>query len=223
MTALDWFHELIIKSIQQAFSPSPMFAPSESRCRWCPGDGRCTAQAEANIERARADFGHLVNYEMSKEASPIGNVLDHIPPPSFPDVQTLSKFELSVILRYTNQIQAFLSAVGARALALQMAGDRIPEQKLVRGRSIRKWKNEKHALKVFRSLALDDEDIYLTKMRSPAQMEQVLKAKKLDKTPLEAEIEKPEGEIKLAPITDKRPEVDPQTLPRHDFAEYIKQ
>lgn len=220
---LLWFHEFILSSIRSAFSPKPLFSPSESRCKWCPAKGICPAQADLAIKSAQLDFNHLVMFEMTKATneSPISGIVDDVPEPVLPPIELLTPSEIAVILHYQDFIETFLSDVSARALSMSLAGNRVPGFKLVRGRSVRVWKDPEQALNFCRSMALPDNVIFTEpKLKSPAQIETVFKQHKLDKTHLEEQITKPEGEIKLAPNSDKRPEVAPITTSYHDFAQF---
>lgn len=222
---LPWFHEFILASIRNAFSDSPRFAPSENRCRWCICAPKCTARAELSMKAAQIDFNHLVNYETSidfgqqMEISPIGNVFDKVPEPRIPNVNTLSISDLASIMRWKKRIEQFLNDVATHVLELKLHGERVPGLKLVRGRSIRQWKNEKEVLNLTSVLPLEKKDLFNEpKLKSPAQMEEVLKAKKLDRKVLEEYIIKPEGELTIALMTDGRPEVKPLLAPQHEFA-----
>ena len=97
----------------------------------------------------------------------------------------------------------------------------MPGFKLVRGRSIRKWSSEEEALALVQTLPIDEKDLYSKPhLLSPAQMEELLKSKKLDRRILESVIIKPEGELTLAPIEDGRPEVKPLGIATKEFAAF---
>lgn len=225
---LGWFHEFILSQIRDAFSDSPTFAPSEHRCKWCPGREHCTARAEDAMRSAQLDFNHLIMHEYSNDgkdsmmSSPIGGIVDNVPEPVFPNIQTLTKFEIASILKWQNKIEAFLKDIGEAALKMQKEGDRLPNFKLVRGRTNRKWTSEEEAKREISKLGIDVEDMYnKPPFKSPAQIETLLRAKKISSEPLKEVITRPAGELKLAPITDKRPEVDPKSLAKHDFVEFM--
>jgi len=224
---LPWFHELILHAIKSAFSPNPTFAPSESRCRWCPGSSRCPARAELSMKAAQLDFDHLVNHEVSiaygttHMTTPMGNVLDAIPEPILPNVHTLSNGEISAILRWEKRITSFLSSVSEYALNARVKGEKIPGFKLVQGRSIRRWRSEKEVLELLRTLPIPEKELYeKPKILPITKMEELLKSKKLDLTILNEVTMKPPGNLTLAPLTDKRPEVSPLHVASKDFQSY---
>ena len=224
---LPWFHELILSAVKGAFSPDPAFAPSEHRCRWCPGSSRCTARAETSMKAAMLDFDHMVNHQVATNygdaltISPMGQVMDSIPEPRLPQVHAMSIGEISAILRWKKRIEGFLSDVSSYATQMRVRGERVPGFKLVRGRSIRKWSSEEEALALVQTLPIDEKDLYSKPhLLSPAQMEELFKSKKLDRRILETVIIKPEGELTLAPIEDGRPEVKPLGIATKEFAAF---
>lgn len=222
---LPWFHEFILSAVKSAFSPSPVFSPSEHRCRWCPGSSRCPARAEQAIKAAQLDFDHLVNHAISKDQtleiySPVGQMFEAIPEPTLPPVQLLSITELSVVLRWKKRIENFLGDVSEYAKQLRVQGNRVPGFKLVRGRSIRQWKSEKEAMELAQAFVPKEEMYSKPKLLSPAQMEELFKKKKLQMSLLESVIVKPEGELTLAPIEDPRAEVQPLGNASQEFAQF---
>lgn len=224
---LPWFHEFILAAIKSAFSPTPTFAPSESRCRWCMCAARCTARAEQSMKAAQLDFDHLVNFETSKSfgsqmaMSPMGQVFDAVPEPHLPAVHALATGEIASVLRWKKRIEQFLADVSRYALELRLKGDKVPGFKLVRGRSLRRWKDENEVLKTLAQVPIDRNEFFSEPhLLSPAQMEEVLKKHKLDRKILESVIIKPEGDLTIVPVSDKRPEVKPMLSAHHEFAPY---
>jgi hypothetical protein len=223
---LAWFHEFVRMVIHNASSGTVFFSPSESRCRWCKGSAICTERAKLAIESAKLDFHELMLYEdqQQENTSPIGGIMDEVNEPQFPPVDTLTPRDLGSILRWQNRIEDFLKAVGEKALELKYAGERVPGVKLVRGRTQRIWKNEESVVSdLTREYDLDDDVFFAPpKLRSPAQIEGELKKRKLDRAAFEELVTKPPGELKLAPVSDKRPEVRLESSARQDFVEFKK-
>lgn len=224
--ALDWFHEFVLIAIREALSPRATFNPSEKNCRWCPGNSHCTARTEDAMRAAQLEFSHLVIHDatipdLNGVISPIGQMYDSMPEPVLPNPDMLSANEIGVLLKWQNKVERFFKDIGARALQLKIGGHTVPGIKLVQGKSNRAWKNEQEAIIRVQSLGIDKKDLFNPpKFKSPAQIEQVFKARKLDARALSDLIIKPPGEMKLALATDKRPEVNPTTLAHHDFAAF---
>jgi hypothetical protein len=221
---LNWFHEFVRSVIYNTISGQLIFAPSESRCRWCAGSALCTERARLALASAKLDFHELVTYEEQQQdnVSPIGLIMDEVKEPTFPAVDTLSSNEIGYIIKWQDRIEDFLKAVGEKALQLKRDGARVPGIKLVRGRSNRVWKDpDKVPLELFKKYGIDKSELFNEpKLRSPAQVEALLKKMKLDREEFENMVEKPPGELKLAPLSDKRPEVKLESSAKQDFLEF---
>jgi hypothetical protein len=114
-------------------------------------------------------------------------------------VKHITLEQLGVLLDKADIIRGVLAAVEVHALNLIQAGTAVPGYKAVEGRKNRVWKPgaEEHVKKVL------GKNAYVPpKLISPAQ------AEKLTDT-LDAFIEKPKGEPRLAKETDKRPALPP--------------
>ena len=109
-------------------------------------------------------------------------------------------------------IRAWASAVEAEALQRLLKDQKIPNYKLVQGRSNRAWENEydaeKFLLKHLKGL-VNLEMIAPRTLLSPAQIETFLKkSKRKDKWDRIANyITRPPGKLAIAPAIDPRPEV----------------
>lgn len=148
-------------------------------CRFCPALGQCPAVHKEAMRIAKTDF----------TATPL--------------VESLTPEQLSSMINYRSRLDKFLDAVEARAFQLLMSGEKIEGLKLVRGRTNRKWRNEEEVVKTFGPE--HNNMIYQApKLRSPADLE-----KDLGKDAVAPFVEKTEGELQVAPITDKRKDETP--------------
>jgi hypothetical protein len=165
-----------------ALSPTPTFNPGEKQCRFCKASGNCQAQADYNLATARAEFA-----EDEDELQP---------------VHTLDGARLAWVLDRLKALQDWTKAVESRATSVIDAGGEIPGYKLVEGRSLRQWSDERDAETALQA-ELGDE-AFTRKIISPAQAEKALGTKH----PLIAEwVVKPPGKPTLVPESDKRPAI----------------
>lgn len=162
-------------------------------CKWCPAAVNCPAQNAFINETAESEFS---------EDPPV--------------VADMTPERMAVVLTRASVIEDWLKRVKQRAHEIAMA-DGLPGYKFVRSTSHRKWKDEDAAVKFMAGiLDLADDDIYAEpKVRSPAQIEKVLGAKR--KKEIADLIHKPPGKIILAPESDPREPVKPDA--EEEFAE----
>jgi hypothetical protein len=119
--------------------------------------------------------------------------------PNRVDMETLIKIhqQAGFITQYLKDIKAFLHEEAER-------GRPIPGYKLVEGRANRIFSNPDAVTKYLVDvLKLDPEDIYDTKIKSPAQLEKAFKGLKKDKK-FQGLIVKPRGKVTLVPDHDAR-------------------
>lgn len=179
-----------------ALSSSPRFGPSEKACQFCPAAGECKALAQFNLAVACDDFDIPVEDSMTLR-----------------DIATMSGPEIAGILPHVKQIQDWLKAVESRAISEIDAGREVPGYKLVAGRSIRQWGDERDAEAAL-LVDLSADDVFTRRLISPTQAEKLLgKGHPL----LDELVVKPAGKPTLVPESDKRPAL-PSSAER-DFAD----
>lgn len=119
-------------------------------CRWCAGKTACPLMTGA-LERA-------LNASLEK----------------------VDAVQLADFMAKADLAEAWIKSVRELAFTMLDKGKPIPGYKLVAKRAARKWKNEALAVSSISSLGLLPIDMYDTTIKSPAQMEKVLKEKKLE-------------------------------------------
>lgn len=149
-------------------------------CRWCKAGPTCEALKNRSMAIAEMEFAEEPPKVASMDAERIADLM--------PKVELL---------------EIFAKAVKQRGHEIA-AADGLPGFKLVHSTSHRKWKDEAGAVKYLQSVVeLEDDDIYTDpKVRSPAQIEKTLGAKR--KKEIEGLIHKPPGKVILVPNTDPR-------------------
>lgn len=156
--------------------------PGEKQCRWCKAKATCPALLGMTQDAIMADFDQL----------------DDLPPPN-----KLTDDQLRVALEAKPLIEAWLSAVENFIKERIVDGVGFPGFKLVEGRSMRKWADEKIMLDVLVNMLGDK--AYIKKIVSPAQAEKALGKKR--KEEIEEYVVKPRGAPTLAVESDPRPAV----------------
>jgi hypothetical protein len=144
-------------------------------CRFCPAKPTCPAMTGA-VDRALKVKLDAVDDEM------------------------LGKYASNAVL-----LQGWIDDLNALVRTKIEKGYKIPGWKLVAKQSRRKWVNESEVVHWLDGKGLEAREIYSTEIRSPAQMEKVLKKRKLA-LPDELVVSVSSGDT-LAPESDPRPAV----------------
>lgn len=130
-----------------------------SHCRFCPASGKCPAQLQAAQEVAMAEFS---------------TVESHI----LPAPEALTDEQFAAVLSKAHIIDGWLSAVRRRAFDMLSRGESVPGQKLVAKRAMRRWVDPDETTGWLTAKGYSDDDIFVKKVKSPAQVEKLLKSKK---------------------------------------------
>lgn len=170
-----------------------------SWCRFCPSLGDCPEAHKAATERARLDFGAI--------------------PKTAPE--TLPDDELAAIMAGVEFAQLWINAVSAEVQARLERGHAIKGWKLVPKRAQRKWIDESETSNWVASVlqrGRDEDQAYTEpKLKSPAQLEKVLKKFNLQIPNIL--VSKISSGVTLAPESDSRqgvasgPEVEFTSVP----------
>jgi len=200
------------EAIINACSINPTFNPGEKQCQWCEASGMCRPLAEYNMKMASNDFQEFGSSIEEKD---------------FIDINVLSKQEISLLLSHVNIMQAWLNSLLGSASDSLRRGEVIPDYKLVRGRSIRKWDTMEEKVLVKKltqdnpNLMLGLEDVYTKKIKSPTQIEKLI-TKEEYKEIIAPMVVKPEGKIVMAHASDKRKAVSPDMEAANEFSEFAE-
>lgn len=176
VTHLETWAERVAKPMAElAVSGGGEFASGE-HCRFCKLSATCRARAEANLELARFEFA---------------------PPPELTDT------EIVEVLARLPDLKAWASDIEAYALSLAVnQGKTWPGFKLVEGRSIRKYTDEKQVAATAEAAGVTD--IYEQKLKTITVLEKQLGKKRFTEL-FAGLVVKPAGKPTLVPETDKRP------------------
>lgn len=173
----DWVFDVLTPAIKAATETHPKFTPGEKQCRFCPAGVECPARVKLTIANAKELFAHV-------------NILEQVSDDKFTYLLSISK-----------QVEGTIKAIKTYGIDRGLRGKPIEGTKVVAGRSIRKWLDDRKAA----SWLADNTGIeyLITKVISPAQAEKKARDLKKDKE-FHALITKGQGKPVLVPDSDKR-------------------
>lgn len=171
----------LVAAAHLAMSPN---APLKAggHCRFCRASAVCPAQQARAMEVAQMEF--------NDEGAP-------------PAVQTLSQETILKVLERKSELEKWLADIERYVFQELEHGREVPGWKLVRKKTNRQWISEDATAEWLKDYGLKAEEIVVTKIKSPAQIEKIVGKKSLAETLWE----KPEGGLTLAPVFDPRPAV----------------
>ena len=187
---------------------SATFAPSdgdEGACRWCKAKGFCGVRHAEISGNAETAFALEVMPDLTKEElkAPVDERIQH-----YLLGHTVNTEQLVAIFRNKDRIKKFLGDVEDYVQSLASTTP-IPGLKWVEGRQgNRAWANEDAADTFLRGQKLKQEERYTFKLKSPAQIEALLKDKlktTRTKNRFEELVTRSDGKPVLVPEEDKRP------------------
>ena len=179
-----WADEVLCPAANLAINGEGEFKSGE-HCRFCKAKAVCRKRAEDNLMMAKYDFK----------------------PP-----ELLEETEISIILDKCDELIKWANDVKDYALDYICRGNHIPGYKVVEGRSVRKYSNEKDVIKAVEEAGFDPYDKKLLPITS---MQKRLGKDKFNEI-LGNLVVKPQGKPTLAVESDKRP---PMNSASSDFSE----
>lgn len=189
-----WADSVVKPAAELAYAGKGEFCAGE-HCRWCKVKGNCRARADENLK--------ALEYELN-------------------DPALLSLDEVGSILFIAEQLQSWAKDIQAFAFDQAVAGNKVPQWKLVEGRSNRSF-TDKDAVKTKLLAAGYGEEKILKPQELVAlgELETKVLGKKAFKELLGDLVIKPPGKPTLAPETDNRPELNSieQDFADEDFSE----
>ena len=172
---LDWADETLKPTAKLAFEGKGEYACGEW-CTFCKAKNYCRKRAEANLEMAKYEF--------------------KMPP-------LLTDEEVSDILKKADELLSWINDIKDYAYEKALSGQHWSGFKLVEGRSIRKYTDEKA---VATAVLIAGYDPYEKKLLGITEMQKMLGKEKFNEV-LGNLVHKPPGKPTLVPESDKRPEI----------------
>ena len=153
-------------------------------CRFCPARASCPALRSRVLDEARMDFA-------------TGEIIA-------PD--QLEGDELARALRNADLMEMWVRAIREHARHQLTRGRAVPGFKLVERRGNRRWKDEEAAAEELAMTGLDLTDYTERSLKSPAQIERILKARGVDAPWISDLVERGSAGSALVPSSDSRPD-----------------
>lgn len=193
----DWLDETLVPVINNVENKDTTLNPSKEACQWCLVKNTCKARREMASMTAEAVFACHAKLPHNTDQDEIRSILER--------AADLRQYLSDIESHVANQIRN---------------GIEFPGYKIVAGRSLRKWEDEKAMLAYTQTLGYSIQDMSISKVMSPAQA-----TKKVGKTvaasfPFQALIIKPEGKSTLVKESDKRQPLEFGNA-ESKFAEFI--
>ena len=182
-----WATKELIPKAEKAFKGEGEYCPGEW-CIFCKAAVKCRARAEDKLRLAQSEF--------------------KMPP-------LLTDAEIEDVLAKLPDIKKWADEIQEHALAKALAGKEWAGFKLVEGRSVRKFTDERAVVKA--ANAAGYHDIYKQTLISLTEMEKLMGKAEFSKV-LGALVTKPQGKPTLVPDTDKRQAISVSN-PKNEFSE----
>ena len=166
-----------------------LFWPSDSACEWCRAKAACPALAKHIADQAanHFDIDDAEGIEPAVKASPID--------------------ELVRASKIVPLLQKWANAVESKIADLVLSGEKVPGKKIVRGRSIRQWVDDKRADQALQRRGLKASDRYKPRqLISVKQAEDKLGREVMGK--MARHVHKPEGALKVVNEANPSPAVE---------------
>jgi hypothetical protein len=183
VTDLLKFGETVRQAAEATEAPKAKRIPGEKQCKFCKAKADCPALMKLTSDTLMADFDQL------DEATPPNRLDDE---------------QMRVALENKHLIEAWLLSVENFAKERLAMGEPFPGFKLVEGRSVRRWSDEKEA-ELGLTAFIGPDDAFTRKLISPTQAEKLLG--KTKKGLIQDLIVKPPGSPSLAKESDPRPAI----------------
>ena len=182
-----WATKDLVPKAQRAFKGEGEYCPGEW-CIFCKAAVKCRARAEDKLRLAQSEF--------------------KMPP-------LLTDAEIESVLAKLPDIKKWADEIQEYALAKALAGKEWTGFKLVEGRSVRKFTDERAVVKAANEAGYHD--IYKQTLISITEMEKLMGKVEFSKV-LGALVTKPQGKPTLVPDTDKRQAISVSN-PKSEFSE----
>jgi len=182
-----WATKELVPKAEKAFKGEGEYCPGEW-CIFCKAAVKCRARAEDKLRLAQSEF--------------------KMPP-------LLTDAEIEDVLAKLPDIKKWADEIQEYALAKALAGKEWTGFKLVEGRSVRKYTDERAVIEA--ANAAGYHDIYKQSLISITEMEKLMGKAEFSKV-LGALVTKPQGKPTLVPDTDKRQAITVSN-PKNEFSE----
>lgn len=188
------FAEKVAAAAVATLDPDAPLVPSVKGCLFCRAARNAACPA---LDQFVLDLLGLTHDDLDAPRTKEPELMKH---------EALSPERRSYLLEHSKMISSWIANLHAAALGDALRGFPVPGFKAVSTQGDRAWADAEQAEEFFKG-KLPLKDIYVQKLKSPAQMEKVAGTRTWAKA--ESLIVRPEGKPALVPETDKRPAIIP--------------
>lgn len=210
------FAEYVRERAKKAWVIDAPRHPRPKSCQWCRAKSDCPAilklidsVLEGRINDLDREFSH----------DELESLMDSLTRGTYAlkpvHVDKLKPEQLAKLLPYRRMVETWFVSVFLRLEGMALDGKEVPDHKLVEARTNREFKSgsEKELVEWLQLIGLEHEDIYNVDMRSPNQIEEIIRDKfgvsrKSVPGLIASYVNKPNGKPTLVHHTDKRPPLD---------------
>lgn len=169
----EWAETVLVPAAELAYSGSGEFHCGEW-CQFCKAKADCRERAKANLEMAKFDFA---------------------------DPPLLTDEEIEEVLGKVDELVSWANDIREYALQAALSGKEWNGWKVVEGRSVRKYTNDRQVAATVIAAGFDP---YEQKLLGITEMQKTLGKARFEEI-LGGLITKPQGKPTLVPASDKRP------------------
>ena len=176
-----------------ALRPAEDFCPSENTCRWCKAKATCPVLS-AHIANIVAEDFDVISSNPIAKLNPIAHKIKHA-----------TNDELAWLMDNVGVVEDWCKAIRAKVESEMLSGNVVPRWKLVVGKKgNRKWLDETAAEEKMKALGAEANQMYETKLVTPAKAEKIFNKKSEVWKGVADLITQEGGRLSVAPITDPR-------------------
>lgn len=186
---LKWAAAVLVPGSNLALSAdAPLKAGSW--CGFCKIKATCETRARTAVSEALSEFDDLTQ--------------PPIPPATIRYSGSMTNAQIAKALESIPLLRSWIADIEGYTVRQLMQGQAVGEYKLVEGRTSRRWGVQGEQLdRAVVDAGVPIEDLYVTELRSPAQVEKALGKRRFKL--IEDYVERVPGRATLAPGSDKRP------------------
>ena len=183
-----------------ALTPNATLVPGEKQCRFCKAKATCPALREEVLDIVAADASDFDDLTAN-------------------NVRTDGDTDyLSVAMDKVSLVEDWCKAIRAEVERRLMAGQTVPNYKLVEGRQgNRAWADKEAIEALFQSWRLRKDEMYDFSLISPTKAEKLLTPARWEKA--QSLITRSAGKPSVAPVTDRRPAISGGAATADEFGE----
>ena len=183
-----------------ALTPNATLVPGEKQCRFCKAKATCPALREEVLDIVAADASDFDDLTAN-------------------NVRTDGDTDyLSVAMDKVSLVEDWCKAIRAEVERRLMAGQTVPNYKLVEGRQgNRAWVDKEAIEALFQSWRLRKDEMYDFSLISPTKAEKLLTPVRWEKA--QSLISRSAGKPSVAPVTDRRPAISGGAATADEFGE----